>query len=100
MSAPSFMHRCLRNKQTGEVASVGGEVSGMDVTRLRLKFGDGTLSRRMTVAEIEVEWEWLPGIMAIPDPVVALAGNVVPFMTRGLPRNIPIQSGPTGGGAA
>lgn len=101
MSAPDkYMGRVLRHRNTGHVAVIDGEAKPIvGFTMLRLRFGDGALSKPMTVATIEADWEWLDGLTAVePPPVVALPDNVVVFPGRRVSREIPI--GPGAGDAA
>lgn len=80
MSPDDYIGRTLRHRGTGAVAVVGGQIESLyGNPLLRLKFGDGSLSRQMNLPTIEAEWEWVDGITAGPAPVVALPENVVPF---------------------
>jgi len=103
MSAPTYMHRVLRNRETGEVSTVAGEACTLLCPPLlRLKLGNGKITHRMPLAEILAQWEWVEGVVALPTApaVMALPANVVPFMRPGAGRHVPIQPGPAGGSAA
>lgn len=97
MSRPDYMNRCLRCRATGAVSVVDTQSWNiLGQTTVRLRHGDGSISPRMLLQQVEDAYEWVDGLIAMPAPIVDLGENVVMFRTKLPTRVIPITSGPAG----